>query len=264
MLGGTTVLRPTIDRAWLERAAVAEPLAHAFALWDLDRHPDRVRFLSALDGETTLGYLLVWLGHPAAPVVQLHGTEGSWPILVAALPPRPLIAVVPEGAEEVVTAARGPASRYPLIGLAAGPGPGESSPRDAAVRRLGAGDRATLGSWAARQSDPAAAEYPRLDPAVEAVWGAFENGRLIGAVRAAVELPRVWLLAGVYVEPAARGRGVALALVRLALEAGRRAGAAVGLFVREDRPGARSVYERAGFRPALRCVWLDAGAGVEP
>jgi ribosomal protein S18 acetylase RimI-like enzyme len=256
------VLRPTIDRAWLERAAAVDPIEHAFALWDLDQYPDRVRFVSATDSRTTHGYLLVWLGHPAAPIVHWVGESTDAGPLVEGLPARPLVAVVPESAQRAVEGARGPTTSVPLLRLVAGPGtPGTTAP---GIRRLGRSDRGTLSRWASGRTNPVVAEYPGLDPEREAIWGFFEGDRLLGVVRAEVRLPTVWLVGGVYVDPAARGRGVGLSLVRAVLDAGRAARAVVALYVREDRPAARTVYERAGFRSVVRRVWIDAGAGLEP
>jgi len=114
-------LRPTIDRAWLETAAAADPIAHALALWDLDRYPDRVRFVSALKDERTVGYLLLWLGHPTTPVVHWFGTTEDARALAEGLPPRPMVAVVPEEMRPEVERARGPVTSHVLLRLVADP-----------------------------------------------------------------------------------------------------------------------------------------------
>jgi len=261
-------LRPTIDRAWLERVAAEDPFVHAYGLWDLDHVPNRVRFISALDGDQTVGYLLIWLGHPTRTVVHWVGSDPRARILAEALPGRPLVAIVPEAFQNVVVAARGPArpSTLLLLGLdtALLPRSPPSLARATAVRRLERADHSALVEFAGRQSDPVAAEYPTLDPGEDWIWGAFEEGKLLGAVRAAVRLPDVWLVGGVYVDPSARGRGIGRALVEAALASGREERVRVGLYVREDRLEARRLYERLGFRPLGRRTWLDLGAGFAP
>jgi len=261
-------LRPTIDRTWLERAAEKDPFAHAYGLWDLDHLPNRVRFVSALDGDQTVGYLLVWLGHPTRTVVHWVGSDPRARILADALPPRPLVAIVPEAFQDVVVASRGPARPSTLLLLAHDAGTlartAPALPRSTAVRRLERGDTSALVEFARRQSDPVAAEYPTLDPGDEWIWGVFEAGKLLGAVRAAVRLPGVWLVGGVFVDPPARGRGMGRALVEAALASAREEGVRVGLYVREDRLEARRLYERLGFRPLGRRTWLDLGAGFAP
>jgi GNAT superfamily N-acetyltransferase len=258
-------LRPTIDRAWLEREAVANPIDHALALWDLDHFPDRVRFVSAMRGEVTVGYLLIWLGHPIAPIVHWFGTTEDARALVDGLPPRPMTAIVPEEVGPDVELARGPVSAHALLRMVAEgePAEGPMAPQGE-VRRLTRADRPELVSLATGRGDMVVSEYPHIDPEDEAVWGYFETGRLRAVARAVVRRPTVWLLGGVYVDPAARGRGFGVAVVRAARAAGESAGATVALYVREDRAAARAVYERAGFRTRGRRVWLDAGTGLDP
>jgi len=261
-------LRPTIDRTWLERAAAEDPFVHAYGLWDLDHVPNRVRFVSALDGERTVGYLLVWLGHPTATVVHWVGSDPRARILVDALPPRPLVAIVPETFQDLVVTARGPARPVSLLLLAKDPTPTTRSnpnpPTAAEVRRLQRADHSTLVAFARRQSDAVIAEYPGLDPEEDWIWGAFERGTLLGTIRAAVRLPGVWLVGGVFVDPSARNRGIGRALVEAALASARTSQVRVGLYVREDRTPARRLYDELGFRPAGRRTWLDLGAGTTP
>jgi ribosomal protein S18 acetylase RimI-like enzyme len=262
--GRTVELRPTIDRTWLEREAVRDPLAHAFALWDLERNPDRIRFFSAVEGETTVAYLLVWLGHPSATVVHWVG-GGAETGLAGLLPPRPLVTIVSSEVRDAVELARGPAREHALRAMVRthAPSPAGAEPlRD--VRRLTRGDVPSLAAWARRQNDPVVADYPFLDPEAEPTWGAFEGRDLVGVVRAEVRLPRLWVLGGVYVHPAARGRGWGRSLVSAGLTAGEATGARVALYVREDRTEAVQLYESLGFRSAGRRIWLDLGAGLAP
>lgn len=263
--GRSVELRPTVDRAWLEQEAVHHPLMHAFALWDLERTPDRIRFFSVLDHDVPIGYLLVWLGHPTATVVHWVGTDPATRGLAEFLPPRPLVAIVPREVQDVVVASRGPAHEFVLLQLARTAPPASPSPNPSpGIRLLTREDVPRLSEWARRQADPVVAEYPFLDPAVDRAWGAFHGTALVGVVRAEVRLPRVWVLGGVYVDPAARGRGWGRALVMTALRAGESTGAQVTLYVREDRVGVRQLYESLGFRPIDHRVWLDLGAGLAP
>jgi len=74
--------------------------------------------------------------------------------------------------------------------------------------------------------------------------------------RPQLELKRLW------VEPAARGHGIADVLVRAAIETAEHAGAVLRLSVRNWREGAIRLYERLGFtrvhswdaRPHLLCL----------
>ena len=254
---------PTIDRAWLDREAARDPIAHAYAVWDLAHHPGRIRVISAVVAGRTLGYLLVWFGHPAAPVVHWVGTDPRLEALAHRLPERPLVAIVPEPFRAVVRDHRGPVVEVPLLSLLA-TDLVEGAAGSPAVRRLAGGDRSALAAWASVQDDPVVAEYAHLDPDTETVWGAFDTERLVGVVRAAVRLPAIWILGGVYVEPSHRGQGLGRALVATALGAARDEHAALALYVREDRPPARALYAALGFRNVGRRYWLDAGSGLAP
>jgi ribosomal protein S18 acetylase RimI-like enzyme len=132
------------------------------------------------------------------------------------------------------------------------------------VRPLRADDQTRLAGWARRQGAPETAEYSALDPEVEPAWGAFDGDRLVGVARAAVRLPQLWVLGGLYVEPNARGKGFGERLVEATICAAESAGAAVGLYVRTDRTRALRLYDRLGFRPVSRRLWLDLDAGLEP
>jgi len=265
MAGARPDLRPTIDRGWLEEAARRDPLAHAYALWDLAQAPDRMQVVSALDGDRTIGYLLIWLGHPGAPVVHWIGSDPRAGVLAEALPPRPLVAIVPEEFRDAAVRARGPVEEHALLGFAADPLLAERGyPPEEGVRRLEPADRDHLVRWASHQTDPVVTEYARGDPATEPIWGAFRGSELVGVVRASVRLPLIWVLGGVYVDPIARGQGIGRALVRTVQRAAAAVGAPTALFVRADRYPARALYESLGFRPVATRRWLDAGAGLAP
>jgi len=258
-------LRPTIDRSWLETEGRRQPLTHAFALWDLERSPERVRFYCAIEGRAPVGYLLVWLGLPDTPIVHWVGTHRAMHGLVEMLPPRPLVVIAPPDARDVVLAARGPAREFASLQMARPEVPPRPAPDLApGVRPLERGDARTLASWARRQADPLVGAYPYLDPEVDRIWGAFEGSELVGAVHAEVRLPRVWILGGVFVAPSARGQGWGHALVEAAVHAGEAEGARVALYCREDRTEARRLYEGLGFLPTDRRIWLDLGAGLTP
>jgi ribosomal protein S18 acetylase RimI-like enzyme len=240
-------LRPTIDRAWLETLVEEDPSLHAFSLWDLDRYPTQVRFVSARVGERTVGYLLIWLGLPRQPIVQWFGESAEARSLAEALPTPPVGVVVPETMREFIEPRLGAVEAVPLRLLEVPrEAPLPEIPTDPSVRTL------------------VAADYGSVDPSQELVWGYFEEGRLRGVARRSVVLPRVWVITGVYVDPACRSRGFGLAIIRALLDAGHRAKATVALYVRADRPAPQAVYAKAGFRERARRVWLGASTTLEP
>jgi GNAT superfamily N-acetyltransferase len=258
-------LRPTIDRHWLEEVARDDPVTHAYAVWDLARAPDRVRFVSAVSGGRTDGYLLFWLGHPSATIVHWVGVGEGARALVRALPARPFVAVIPPSVRDLVAGARGPTREQGIRVLrrerGVGPIPLE---RPDGIRRLVRSDRPAIAAWATRQNDPLVAEYIALDPDADPAWAAFEGDRPVGVVRASVRLPTAWILGGVYVEPDARRAGWGRKLVSAAIRAAEAAGAFAALYVRDDRAAAVRLYDGLGFRTIGHRLWVDAGAGLTP
>src|SRR5262249_8508137 len=68
-----------------------------------------------------------------------------------------------------------------------------------------------------------------------------------------------------YVEPAARGRGLGSALLRAACDAAAAAGArAVDLEVERSHERAAALYRREGFRPLERTHWVKSPAPASP
>ena len=265
MASGDLEIRTTIDRLWLETAAREEPALHAYALWDLDRHPARVRFVSAVLGTTTLGYLLLWPLGDGGMIVHWLGDPESTHALLDRLPPRPLVVIGPEGGGPAVERLRGPTRvRSVAVEMAAVGVPAPAGAQDEMVRRLTGDDRPLLERFAARQSERAGTAYGGFDPVEEPVWAAFDEGRIVALARPAVRLPHVWVVSGVYVEPDRRNQGWGRAVVRAVMVEAARAGAPCGLFVREDSAPARALYTALGFRPVTRRLWIDAGTGRDP
>jgi GNAT superfamily N-acetyltransferase len=258
-------LRPTIDRIWLERVAQEEPVVHAYALWDLDQHPDRARFVSANRADSPRGYLLLWPFGEGGTLVHWVGDPRETEALVDRLPPRPLVVVCDEAGAPVVERLRGPARLWSLLVKLAPVGvPPPAGPADEFVRPLSADDRTMLQRFANQERARIGSAYIGLDPGAEPIWGGFERGRLVALARPAVRLPHLWVIGGVYVDPEHRNQGWGRAVVRAVMGAAARAGAPSGLFVREDSAPARAVYASLGFRSVGRRCWVDAGLGREP
>lgn len=257
----------SMDRRWLEDQARHDPVLHAYALWDLDYAPDRVEFRVLHEGGVPIAYLLIWHGLPV-PTVHWIGTERPEPLL-SALPPRPLVAVVPESIGPLVSSARRPAVTYPvrLMARPAGSRPGLAANPN--VRRLRPSDQAGLTEFAARAGEWAGRFYSRLrladrPPVPETIWGAFDGDRLVGAAHTQVKLPAVWVITGIVVEPDHRGQGLGRDLTAAAVAEADAAGAHSSLYVRDDNVPAVRAYERVGFLTVSRRTWVDAGGQRAP
>jgi len=253
-----------IDREWLTHAARNDPVRHAYALWDLDHEPIRARFISFRSGRATVAYLLVWSGDPTATIVHWVGPGTEALPLLSALPPRPIVAIVPEAVGAQVREALHPVVAYSVLRLVADPSESVPTAPSSPVRPVGVLDAVRLRAWAGSEDHPLTRGYRTYDPALHAVWAAFEGERIVGTAAAGVRLPDIWVLNGIYVDPAARGRGYGTALTAAVMTAARQMGARPTLYVREDNAPARRVYERLGFRVLDRLTWIDAGAGRPP
>lgn len=262
MRGSDARVEEGVDVAWLRAQAARDPLPHAFALWDLEHAPDRVRFVTLRRGPAPAAYLLIWTGNPKVPVVHWTGSDEADGLLARSLPPRPFIAVVPVEAEEAVRKARGPLEGAPLLGMVRDRAP--LPPASDEARRLRAADTEALRDLARENPGGLTAAYGAADPERDPIWGVFRGQRLLGVARAQVTLPSFWVVGGVFTVPEARARGVGTAATRAVVRAADGAGARTGLWVRAENATARRVYERLGFRVATRRIWVDAGAGWVP
>lgn len=254
-------LEEGIDRNWLETQAQVDPLAHAWAVWDLDHVPDRVRFVSLRREGRTVGYLLVWYG-AGAPRAHWISTDPADGLLVIGLPQSPVIAIVPERVAVGVGERLHSKVSYPVDVLVCA---GRTlTPPDPRVRRLRTTDSPALEALVARNLSGETAGYTRTELDRSPVWGAFEADRLVAVARIAVQLPTVWIVTGVFTEPAYRGRGLGREVTAAATAAGLAAGARVALYVRADNLVAQSIYHELGFERVDRRVWVDGGVGLAP
>ena len=255
-------LEEGIHREWLDAQAGKDPIAHAWAIWDLDHVPDRIRFVSLLRGGQTIGYILVWYG-AGAPRAHWVSTDPTDGLLAIGLPQPPVIALVPERVAAGVHERLHATASYPVDVLEC---TGRTlTPPDPRVRRLHPGDAAALAEMSARNpSMGMGGADVRVDLERTPVWGAFEAGRLAAVARIAVQLPAVWIVTGVFTEPEFRGRGLGREVTSAATAAGLASGARVALYVREDNTVAQNIYRELGYERVDRRIWVDAQVGLAP
>ncbi|MFZ0831353.1 MAG: GNAT family N-acetyltransferase [Thermoplasmata archaeon] len=250
-----------IDRPWLEAQARADPVAHAWAIWDLDHEAVRIRFVSLLRDGRTVGYLLVWYG-AGTPRVHWVSTDLADGMLALGLPLPPVTAIVPERVAAAVSGRLGSTDTYPVDLLVC---EGRTlTPLDPRVRRLRYSDAATLEEMVTRNPDVemGGGAYASLDIERLPVWGAFEADRLVALARIAVQLPTVWVITGVFTDPAFRGRGLGREVTAAATAETLAAGARAVLYVRGDNQVAQTIYREVGFQRVDRRIWVDARGGV--
>jgi ribosomal protein S18 acetylase RimI-like enzyme len=256
MAPGEETLVEGIDRDWLEKQARADPVSHAWALWDLDHEPGRFRLVSLVRAGAPVGYLLIWYGG-GAPRAHWISSDPADGMLALAIPLPPVVAIVPERMATAVAERLHSTETYPLDVLVC---EGRTlTPPDPRVRRLHSSDEAVLTEMVARNPDIETAGYANLDLERAPVWGAFEADRLAAVARIAVQLPAVWMITGVYTDPAFRGRGLGREVTAAATADALAAGARAALYVRADNTTAQTIYREVGFERVDRRIWIDAG-----
>lgn len=257
-----------MDSHWLEEAARRDPIRHAYARWDLQQAPDQVEFRVCRDATGPVAYLLIWNGTPGQPVVHWVGDPNATALL-RALPPRPLIAVLPVSLVDAVRNARGPVTVHPILLMVHDRPAARARPTVGGIRRLTERDAAALQRFIAEEPSWLVRGYASLRPSIgpprdEPAWAAFEGERIVGLARAQVRLPEVWVLGGIFVTEPRRNRGIGRALTAAATTTAEAQGARAALYVREDNVAARAVYEELGYRVLDRRAWVDAGAERAP
>lgn len=261
MTGARGVLEPGLDPAWLAGEAERDPVAHAYALWDLRTAPDRTRFVALRRGPGVVAYLLLWLGTPSRPVVHWVGPDDDGRELAEGLPSPPFVGVVPEPAVPWVQERFPELRAFPLLvmeRLASGRLP--RSRHASRLKRLGPPDTPSMRRLAEEYPELVTTMYATLDPTRTPVWGVVEGERLVGIARASVTLPNVWIVGGVFTVPDARRRGIGRAVTTAVTRSAHRAGARAGLFVRADNAPAIRLYGSLGYRVAARRAWVEAPA----
>ncbi len=245
------------------------PIDHAFALYDQERYPDRVRFHLLREGPRLVAYLLIWLGDPAVPEVHWSGAAVTSDLLADALPPRPFVLNAPPEVEPLVQRHRGPVRTYPLEVLVR-PSHHPLPPPDPGVRvrEVGPEEREALRALPAWTSNlPPESLVGPASPGGPRLVGAFLPGPRVAPVavaRTLVELPGLWVLGGIFTDPGHRGRGFGRAATQSLIASAQRVGADSALYVRADNAPARSLYSRLGFRRHHSLLWMDAGSGQTP
>ena len=253
-----------IDPAWLAGLAEADPVPHVFAIWDRQTAPEKVEFVTHLQDGHPVAYLLIWRGRPEVPVVHWMGSAVDPEALLGALPPRPLIASVPEVLGREVLRLRGPGtlSRVLLMACDRPIPPDQLAPGRG--RRLVRADAPLLRELATQNPGDLTTPYASADPDIEPIFGVIERGRLAAVARIQASVPRAWIIGGVFTVPAERGRGYGREATRAAVAATVAAGARPALFVKEENGPARRIYERLGFVARERRALIDASVPGDP
>jgi GNAT superfamily N-acetyltransferase len=253
-----------LDPAWLRELSERDPVPHVFAVWDRQNAPEKVEFRTYLLDGVPAAYLLIWRGRPGVAIVHWMGSASDPEPLLEALPPRPLIASVPEAIGREVLRRREPGtlSRVLLMACDRPLSPDQLAPGRG--RRLAREDAPLLRELARRHPGDLTTPYAMADPGVEPIFGVVEDDRLVAVARIQASTPAAWIIGGVFTLPDQRGRGFGREATRAAVAAAVAAGARPALFVKEENAPARRIYERLGFVARERRAMIDASDPAGP
>lgn len=253
----SAVATPGIDRAWLEELARRDPVGNAWAVWDLERFPDRVTFVTLHEDGVPTAYLLIWRG--ALPLHAVHwiGEAGETAPLLHHFPKPPLFATVPLAVADPVARLTGVT---PGVVQLRGFDPERSSPPEVEgrARPLTSADAHALHVFAHASNERLVAGYRNADPVGDRVFGAFVGEHLASVARVQVALPSVWVIGGVATLPQYRNLGLATDVTRLLTQRALASGARPALYVLEENDVAVRLYDRLGFLTLERRAWIDA------
>lgn len=250
-------LKPGIDQGWLGEQLIKSPTRHAYAFWDLNHHPDQAQFVTLTVNGNPRGYLMTWRNKGNPPAVHWISDELHDEALLSAFPAPPFRAFVPERWVDAVVASIGNASTR-RVDIMENTGPILTIARPTPVRPITMEDQKKFHALADGDPEHSLSGHRDLDLDQTKSWGAFDGTRLVSFAHASVTLPEVWILNGIYTDPAYRRKGFGRVVTEAATRAGLNEGARVGLYVFPDNIPALHLYRHLGFHEVERLFVVDA------
>jgi GNAT superfamily N-acetyltransferase len=256
--GLTDDLVPLID-AFLHR----DPFVNAYAIWDLYFLPHRARFFICLEDGELKGLLLDYLGHTGVHSIWLWGIEEAVEKLLGIPSYERMIFHVPPEFEPIVRRRFTITARYPVDFMLLRRG-GEHLYIKHEIRQLTPADAISLTSL--RRETPTDKDVEEAKSLIEEqpFYGIFKNGTLISVACIQAKIPEIWIIGGIYTKPEYRNKGYATSLTSFLVKEVLAETEHVGLYVREDNHPAKHIYEKVGFKPYKKMLWLEHGINLIP
>jgi RimJ/RimL family protein N-acetyltransferase len=96
------------------------------------------------------------------------------------------------------------------------------------------------------------------------IYGVFKEDELVSYASSFIQTPQIWMIGGVYTDPAHRNKGYALLATSAVTQEALKKAEIAALFVRSDNYVAIRVYEKIGYRKIGEKLWVDVGTGLKP
>ena len=200
---------------------------------------------------------------PEADYVTIGGRDEAIAPLLALIPSRAVV-LLPPGALEVARGNMKPGNIYPNDLMLVRRGE-ESLGHPGLAVRLTEKDAEEFAAFGfSFNAPPVPVEWARERISRDAVFGAFDQGKLVSVASATGFHPDVAVIMGVETRNEFRRRGYGSSVVSAATREALNRSKSCTLWVASRNAEALAIYRRLGFKKVGEELWVDIGTGLTP
>ena len=240
-------------------------IANVFAFYDLQHEPENTTMYAALDDMSLEGYVLIYTALEFPSVVLecpykmagrlidytpeksfiMHAQPNLLPIVKRKFPTAKIYV------EKWMLVRRGQANFFD----------------SRCVRRLNSKkDAEKLATLLSDKEDRPVTPLKKYTKMIrkQSTYGIFIDHKLISYASSFIQLPKIWMIGGVYTYPTHRNKGYATLATSAVTKKSLENAEAAALFVRTDNHPAVKAYEKIGYKRIADRLWIDVGVGMKP
>jgi ribosomal protein S18 acetylase RimI-like enzyme len=243
----------------------SDVIRHVFAFYDIQYAPEQTATYAAFENGKPKGYILIYTGSEF-PSVIMECESNTAKELIAYAPESRFIMHAPPNLLRIVMG-RFPEAKYYVEDWMLVKKGEANFLKSQYVRRLRTKDDASkLFKLLETREDLATASAKRYFDWISRMplYGVLVGDELVSYAGSFVQLPKVWMIGGVYTNPKLRNKGYATLAASAVTEEALKNAEAAALFVRSDNHPAIKAYERIGYRKIGEKIWIDVGTGRKP
>ncbi len=243
----------------------SDVIRHVFALYDIQHEPENTTMYVAFENGNLRGYILIYTALEF-PSVILECDSNVAEKLIEYAPKNQFIIHVSHNLLPIVKGRFPAAKSYVEDWMLINKGEANVS-RSELVRRLRVEeDAAKLAMLLSTREDRSRGTVKMYLDWINKmpVYGVFLSGELVSYAGSFLQLPRVWMIGGVYTHPDYRNKGYATLATSAVTEEALNHAESAALFVRSDNYQAIRVYEKIGYKKIGEKLWMDVGTGRKP
>jgi len=240
-------------------------IKHVFAVYDIQNDPQHTTVYAAFESDNLIGYTLIYTATDV-PSVILECEDKVAERLFKRAPPGNFIVHAPPNLLPTIKKRFPDAKHYIEDWMLVKKNEARFF-KSKLVRRLHTEEDAlklaTL--LLSRKDRPANMRKKYADwMSRMPVYGLFKEDQLVSYAGSFIQLPKIWLIGGVYTNPEHRNKGYATIATSAITEEALKTTEAAALFARSDNYPAIKAYEKIGYRKIGEKVWVDVGTGMKP